>query len=435
MSVIDCRGLTHSGHEGSAMALLDDALNQLMRFKGDPLKLAKEAQAIDPSLMPARLLQAHTLAFSLHPAFIPKAHELLNQAKQLGGNERERAHVVAIEHWLGGRFDRAADTLGQIVTDWPLDLLAMMFVHQADFFSGAGAILLKRPMGVLANTPTDMPGRGFVMGMAAFGHEEAKGYEHAQDMAQAALAVDAQDVWAIHAMGHVLEMQGHDEAGIAWYRDRETIWAQECVFACHNWWHVALYHVDRLEFDLALAIFDQALLPTKRSITLNLSDAASLLWRIQLGGGDIGARMESIADQFARQSLGDVHIFNDVHAALSFAATNRAQDLAQLTQKLETQARQQTRYGQMAKTVGLPAIHAFQAFAAGQFAEAAQGLGQLMAQEHLMTGSIAQRELLLLTLIEAQLQAGHKIDAAAHIHSKLRAKSDSPFWLTTARRC
>ena len=108
----------------------------------------------------------------------------------------------------------------------------------------------------------------------AVGLEEAGGYTEAEALARAAVGRNPKDVWGIHAVGHVLEMQGRDAEGIAWYEEREGDWGTDCYFAVHNAWHLTLYHVDRDDPTAALAVYDRLLRPGRRSIMLNLCDAA-----------------------------------------------------------------------------------------------------------------------------------------------------------------
>ena len=46
-----------------------------------------------------------------------------------------------------------------------------------------------------------------------------------------------------------MEMQGRFEEGGAWLRQHQGAWAEGNGFACHLWWHKAMFHVERGEFD------------------------------------------------------------------------------------------------------------------------------------------------------------------------------------------
>ena len=435
MTYRDARGLQHSGDGDAASAMAQHALDLVLCYKGDPIGLCAQAIEAQPGLVQAHLIQAHALTFSLHPKLMPKARQIAEHVKTLPLNEREARHVRALCDWLDCRFEEAASGLGRIVEHWPNDLMALMFAHQADFFSGQTVPLISRPEYVLAHCDQDMPGIGHVLGMSAFGHEEAGHFLQASELAYRALELNANDVWAIHAQGHVLEMNGRDDEGIAWYEQHRGSWAEDCFFAVHNWWHLALYSIDQLDVPAALAAYDQGIAPDRRSITLNLCDAAALLWRIVLINGDIDGRFDAVAEAFARQSLDDVHIFNDIHAGLSFAFTGRQDDLDNLLHRLTKTAQGSGRHADMHKRLGIPAISSFVELFAGHPGNAAEVLEKLAPDEWLMTGSRAQRELLDLTMIEALQRAGRKQDAEARINGKLQCKPNSAKWQQELRRC
>ena len=59
-----------------------------------------------------------------------------------------------------------------------------------------------------------------------------------------ALEIERRDGWAVHAVAHVMEMQGRIDEGARWLAERETDWSPDNGFAFHNWWHLALFHLD-----------------------------------------------------------------------------------------------------------------------------------------------------------------------------------------------
>jgi hypothetical protein len=194
----------------------------------------------------------------------------------------------------------------------------------------------------------------------------------------------------------------------------------------HNAWHLALFHVDREDSAAALAAYDRLLRPGRRSILLNLCDAASLLWRLHLAGVDAGGhRWGELADLMAPHALARVHVFDDVHLAIAFAAAGRGFALKELLRSLEEQAEGEGDQALMARLVGLPAARAMAAFAHGAYAAAVDQLASLRPHGRLMTGSRAQRDVLELTLIEAALRDGQLGLARGLLERRLAAKPAS----------
>jgi hypothetical protein len=69
-------------------------------------------------------------------------------------------------------------------------------------------------------------------------------------------------------------------------------------FAVHNWWHLALYHLELGEIDEALRLFDGPIHGARSKVMLDMIDAAALLWRLLLRGVDVGERWQTVADCF-----------------------------------------------------------------------------------------------------------------------------------------
>ena len=211
----------------------------------------------------------------------------------------------------------------------------------------------------------------------------------AEALGRAAVAANPKDVWGIHAVGHVLEMQGRDEEGIAWYEAREADWAAPgCYFAVHNAWHLALYHVDREDPAAALAVYDRLLRPgtaqhpaqpVRRRGAALAAPPRRRRGRRALGGArrpDGAARARPRA-RVRRRPPGD--------GARRRRPRLRARRAAALAGGAGRRARASRRA--MARLVGLPAARAMAAFAHGAYGAAVERLLALRPHARLMTGS------------------------------------------------
>ena len=79
----------------------------------------------------------------------------------------------------------------------------------------------------------------------------------ALDAGLAAVDANPDDVWAIHAVVHTYEMQGTVDEGIALPRGpTRRAGRRGNLFTVHNWWHLALYHLEAGRPERALAIYD-----------------------------------------------------------------------------------------------------------------------------------------------------------------------------------
>jgi tetratricopeptide (TPR) repeat protein len=296
-----------------------------------------------------------------------------------------------------------------VLVDHPRDAVALQTAHLMDFARGDALNLRNRIARVLPHWSAQHPGYSYILGMYAFGLEECNQYPEAERTARRALEIEPKDGWAVHAATHVMEMQGRIDEGIDWLQSREQDWAPDNGFAFHNWWHLALFHLDRGDIDRVLDLYDTAVHPEPAVFALALVDATALLWRLTLEGVDVGDRWDSVASNWEQRL--DVerghYAFNDLHAMLAFAAAGRAAAAGRLQLDLQTTALEgHASAGMMAREVGLPLALGIRAYARQDFDTAVEQIQSTRDRAHRFGGSHAQRDLLSLTLIDAARRAG-----------------------------
>jgi len=336
---------------------------------------------------------------------------------------------------MEGDLQRAADLYGRILMEHPRDLLALQIAHQVDFFLGDSRMLRDRVARVLPQWDEGVPGYGYVLGMHAFGLEQMNLYGRAEEAGHRALSINRRDPWAVHAVAHVLEMEGRADEGVPFMRSRAADWAENNAFAFHNWWHLALYHLDRGETEAVLALYDANLTPHAGSVAIEMVDSAAMLWRLHLRGIDVGTRWEPVADAWERLACDGFYAFNDAHATMAFVATGRWESADRALAALEARAAEGRGTGaMMARDVGLPVCRALRAFGREDYATAARELLAVRGIAHRFGGSHAQRDILDLTLIEAALRTDDAPLARALAAERTDVKPSSPLnWAFAAR--
>jgi hypothetical protein len=226
-------------------------------------------------------------------------------------------------------------------------------------------------------------------------------------------------------VAHVLEVQGRTEDGIAWMTANPEAWSRDSFFAVHNWWHLALYHLDREEMDEVFGLFDGPIFGARSNVALDLIDASALLWRLKLRDVEVGDRWKAVADNWSNLVPAGLYAFNDLHAAMAFIGAGRPGALGDV---LEAQAKAMQGTGDNAvftREVGRPATLAFKAFADGDYAECVALLQAVIPIANRFGGSHAQRDLLDLTLVEAALRGGDRSLARALAAERSQAKPNS----------
>lgn len=277
-----------------------------------------------------------------------------------------------------------------------------------------------------------MSGHHAVLGMYAFGLEEMGHYAEAEKTGRRAVEIEPRDGWAQHAVAHVMEMQGRQRDGISWMRANPDHWSNESFFAVHNWWHLALFHLDLDDPTATLELFDGPMFGKRSSVVLDMIDASALLWRLTLRGIDVGDRWEPVADNWAPLAAAGNYAFNDLHAMMAFVGAGR-QNLAQRALEAQEAALRGTgdNVGFLAD-VGHRATLAIKAFGHGNYAEAIRLLRPIRNIAARFGGSHAQRDLLDLTLIEAAFRAGQQNLARALAAERIAIKPSS---LSARRFC
>ena len=176
-------------------------------------------------------------------------------------------------------------------------------MQDAYFFLGRSAAIRDCAERVLPAWGRDNPLAGFVLGLYAFGLEETGDLKRAEDFGREALARNPRDAWATHALAHVMETANRHEEGVAFLESTRSNWAHAHFMAHHNGWHLALFLIEQGRFDEVLADYDRFTAPKLADdATLDRIDAASLLWRLELAGVDVGDRWAPVATRGWRMS-------------------------------------------------------------------------------------------------------------------------------------
>jgi tetratricopeptide (TPR) repeat protein len=400
-----------------SVAALDTAIEDLAALAGDPVGGAGKAAA-DGDLILARIYQAYLSLYATTPASVADAREIL-AGLDAQHPEREACHLAAARSWAAGDWEDATRWLEKALLANPRDLLALKAAQDLYFFLGNRLELRDSPARVLPAWPEGEAGWGYVQGIYAFGLEENADYRQAQARAQAALDVNPRDVWAVHAMAHVHEMEGSHRTGVGFMASTAPDWSGS-YFAVHNWWHKGLYHLELLELDEALALYDDPIRANRSTEWLDVVDATAMLWRLRLYGVDVTERARQLAADIDELVSDPVYIFNDWHALMAFGLAGDHARVARITaanQRLTAPTNKRA-----ADIAGLDLLNAFGAFAAGQPDRTVDLLVGIRQHANAVGGSHAQRDVIDLTLIAAAAQSGNGRLARALVAERVARK-------------
>ena len=419
---IDRWGAPVRGGRQQDVAALDDAVEALVALAGDPVTGAEAAVAGADDLVLGHVYRAYLSLYAMNAAGVAAATKILSEldGEPDAVGEREALHLRAARSWAAGNWTGAARALERALVLHPRDLLALKVAQDLYFFLGSRLDLRDVAARVLRSWPAGQPGWGYVQGMYAFGLEENADYRQAEARARAALAENARDVWAVHALAHVFEMEGSQRAGVAFLTRTAPDWASS-YFAVHNWWHRGLYHLELGEIDEVLALYDGFVRGRRSTEWLDIVDASALLWRLALFGADVAGRAAELASDIAPlMDEAPVYAFNDWHAVMAFGldGRHRRNDQVLADNRRLTVGTNRVAAGQ----AGLALLEGFSAFAAGQPDRALDLMIDIRQVANVVGGSHAQRDVIDLTLIAAAGRAGDRSLARALADERVARK-------------
>jgi tetratricopeptide (TPR) repeat protein len=391
--------------DGVAVLLLDQAIEDLVSLSGDPVGGAEAAITADGELTLARIYRAYLSLYATTAEGAAEASTLIRPLEAAAGAlaPREGHHLAAARAWAGGDWQAAGRALERALVANPRDLLALKVAQDLYFFLGNRLELRDVAARVLPAWPPGDPAWGFVQGIWAFGLEENGDYRAAETAARNSLARNPKDVWGVHALAHVFEMEGRHEPGVSFLSSSSPDW-ERSYFAVHNWWHLGLYLLELGLISDALALYHERLRAARSTEWLGIVDAAALLWRLSLYGADVNAPATALAGDISGLVDVPAYIFNDWHAVMTFGLAGEHARNARVLAANSRLTGPTNR--QAAERAGLRLLEGFAAFAAGQPEVTVDLLIDIRPEAHAVGGSHAQRDVVDLTLIAAAARSG-----------------------------
>jgi hypothetical protein len=205
-----------------------------------------------------------------------------------------------------------------------------------------------------------------------------------------------------------METANRHEEGVAFLKSTRGDWAHAHFMAHHNGWHLALFLIEQGRFDEVLAEYDRFTAPKLADdATLDRVDAASLLWRLELAGVDVGDRWAPVASTWMAHVDDHLLAFNDLHCAFAAARSPEPAHAARLRQSLDEYERVGSGENrQVTSEIGRRLIDGVLAFAANDYKRAVEAILAVRHDAARIGGSHAQREIINLTLIAAAERSG-----------------------------
>jgi len=414
-------GLAVSTASPRLAGAIDAVTLELLRYGSDAAAFFLKRED-DPDCASANAICAALHLFTMTRAGFDRAAPFLAAARRSrgGATEREQMFVDAILAWADEDYRAAVAAHREIARRWPEDLLSTKIgqfhqLNRGDFH------------GMLALVQDILPaheGARFVHGMHAFALEQCGDAQGAEAEGRLACSLGF-DPWAQHAVAHVLDSTGRAAAGRAWLSAHAAGWDDCSSFLyTHNWWHLALFHLELDEGEAALSLMDDHVWARRRDYCQDQINAISLLARLELRGVDVGSRWGAIAAQLDGRTGDHVNGFLDLHYIYALARAGRDVDVAGFVRSLREKA--QLTGGAWQNTMP-PAAAGVVAHARGDYGSAAKLLRDAAPGLAELGGSNTQRDLFELLFLDS-LIGSHALGQAERILLRRQSRRGSIAW-------
>ena len=429
--MLDARGLETTAANDAAVRNLDATLAQYLRFGTATGDLLKRTLAEDPEMVLAHCVKGYFFMLFCIPALVVKARASLDagrrSAGERGATDRERRHLDALDAWIRGEFEQAAAHLEAILAGHPRDVLALRLAHYLHFYLGDDENLRDSIGRVLHAWDDTVDGYGYVLGMHAFALEEWGACDEAERAGRSAVERNPADLWAVHAVAHVMEMQDRRREGVAWIRESEPRLGECNNFGYHLWWHLALFHLELEDTGAVLRLYDERMRADLSDEYLDICNATSMLWRLEERGVDVGDRWNELAERCEARTGDHQLVFADVHYMLALAAGGRDAAVGRMLGHMSAFAEGPATEQAVTRSAGIPLARAIVHWYRGEYAQVVDVLAPVRYRLPLIGGSHAQRDLFHQLLIAAALASGRHETARTMLSERAARKPRNPW--------
>ncbi len=427
----DRYGFRTSSTDLGAIRALEEAVHGVGAHRPNAGAALARAIDLDADHVAAHALKGFACLILARHELQAEASLALGEARRAlserdGGTGDERVLVEALALAVEGHFGHAADTLDAGFGDRMAIFLPFKLSHSLRFMIGDGAGMLAASRRMLRDWSEDHAAAGFLLGCHAFALEESGAFREAEAAGRVAVAIQPEDAWGMHAVGHVFEMSGDGTAGIRWLEAGRASWSRCNNFSFHMAWHLGLLHLERGDFERVLDLYDADVRPEPTDDFRDVANAVSLLWRLEHCGVDVGRRWDELAE-IARRRVRDTSlIFAMLHNLLALVAAGDEANAALTLRSIAERAAGEADQSRVAAEVGLPLARMIAELVPGAMPSggARPALGELLDRLQRLGGSNAQRDVFMLALAEHAARRGDEVSLARIRRARNRLKAE-----------
>ncbi|MEM6274836.1 MAG: tetratricopeptide repeat protein [Myxococcota bacterium] len=334
--------------------------------------------------------------------------------------------------WRNDDYPTTALALEALVELTPTHLLAVKLQHGFLFLAGDREGMVRAIDRVLPQWDKESRGYGFVLGCASFAQGEVENYERADRLGRTAVEHQPDDAWGIHAVSHVYEMRDDNFGGAEWLEWHRSGFESCNNFRGHVFWHLALFELAQNHLDRVFELCDGEVRRAWCGDYRDMSNVASLLWRLEVDGIDVGDRWEELGEIAAGHHTDHGSAFADAHYVLALARCGRKRELEEFFASMDALAPSGCGQSAVVRGIGNDLCSAVAALGSGQYREAIACFERAAPNLTAVGGSNAQRDLFEQLHIHACLSAGDQDRSHRLLQRRLSQRPNNP-WATQRR--
>lgn len=392
------QGLVFSADQPSSLELFDDMMDSYLGATADVMTKLTHLLDQDQDMPMAHCFKAYLMKLGSDPKLLDGMDAAVQHLGTIRSslNDREQRHLSALTYWSADQSKDTVRVIEELLSVYPHDVLALRIGHHLHFYSGDAVAMHASVARVLPHWQEGGRFYNFILGMQAFGLEESGDYQQAELSGRQAVDANPNDLWAAHAVAHVMQMQERFEDGIHWLTPLLPSWSGTSNFIFHLHWHQALFHIGLNEPYEALSIYDNFLeAPLNDDFYLDVCNSAALLWRLEMLGVDVGDRWQSLESLSSKRINDTELVFCGLHYLLTPARLKQADVIDNALTSMRQWATVDSTQGKVAAEIGLPIAEAIVALSNKNYAVGANKLDSITARLHEIGGSHAQRHLFI----------------------------------------
>ena len=415
----DVRGHSISSDNQLAATACSDAIEKFVRRKIDVVPRLQESLAADSTCAFSQAVFGLMLHGARNHSLRDQMSATLTLAREAASpvSKREALYVAALEKAVTGDLFGMVSCYEDILRESPTDLLALVMAQGELFWLGGMAKAKQLSDAVAGSWNQQVPGYSDFLSVRAFDLEEAGDYAAAESAGREAVALDQDNVWGAHAVAHVLLMQGRHSEGVDWLQGLQGNWQETNQMKFHLWWHQCLFHLERKEFDSVLDGYDrwirnheEVLVQAVPDLYIDLQNGASMLWRLEQAGVDVGGRWAEMAELVVPRMADMTSPFTSAHFAIILAAVGQFDDCNSLLQQMSAFSADRADHA-LASRFGEAAVPAARGVILHRRGDYNGAVESMMPARHLfwqMGGSHAQQDVFFQILVDSAFKTGRK---------------------------